>query len=97
MIAINHSGNFYPCLRFMEDSLNDKVESYVIGDVNNGIGQDEITKKRLQDLTAITWTSQSSEKCNNCLISQGCGWCTAYNYEKTGSVNKRVTFNCIMH
>lgn len=27
----------------------------------------------------------------------GCAWCSAYNYEETGSVNKRVTYICPMH
>ena len=48
-------------------------------------------------LDGITRQSQSPEKCLSCPIASGCGWCSAYNYEATGSPNRRVTFLCPMH
>ena len=35
--------------------------------------------------------------CIKCPIAYGCAWCSAYNYQKTGSFNKRVTYICVMH
>ena len=32
-----------------------------------------------------------------CPIASGCAWCTAYNYERTGTPDKRVTYICNMH
>jgi hypothetical protein len=36
MIAINHTGKYYPCLRYMEDSLGD-VPPLVVGSVETGL------------------------------------------------------------
>ena len=60
MLAINPDGNFYPCIRYMESSLGENQEPYIIGDIYNGIGQEEKHKKRVEILNAITKTSQSS-------------------------------------
>lgn len=30
-------------------------------------------------------------------MASGCGWCTAYNYQATGSCNQRTTNICWMH
>jgi hypothetical protein len=30
-------------------------------------------------------------------VAKGCGWCSAYNYEEFGTINKRTTYICIMH
>ena len=45
----------------------------------------------------MTRTSQSPQKCLDCKISRGCSWCSAYNYEYYGKLNKRTTFICEMH
>lgn len=48
-------------------------------------------------MSEITVISQSPQECLDCEISGGCSWCTAYNYQETGNVNKRVTYICDMH
>ena len=48
-------------------------------------------------LDSITMSSQSSQECIDCQIATGCGWCSAYNYEATGDVNKRITNICNAH
>ena len=45
----------------------------------------------------MTRCSQSTDECINCPIAAGCAWCSAYNYEYFGELNKRATFICIMH
>ena len=95
MLALDYKGRFFPCLRFLEDSLEDKA--YIIGDIFNGIGKKEIEKQRIEELYSINYCSQSPQECIECKISDGCAWCTAYNYAETGSVNKRVTYICEMH
>ncbi|NBK80597.1 hypothetical protein D5272_19205, partial [bacterium D16-76] len=52
---------------------------------------------RLAALRSITRQSQSRAECLECPIASGCAWCTAYNYERTGSPNRRVTYICQMH
>lgn len=97
MFAVDPDGNFYPCLRYMKSSLGDNVEPYIIGNIDRGVRSSECDKYRCDFLDSITATSQSTEECINCPIAGGCAWCSAYNYQKTGSVNKRVTEICIMH
>lgn len=92
MIAVNHTGKIYPCLRYMESSLGDDVEPIVCGHVDEGI---QVGK--LADMKTITRQSQSTEECLNCPVAGGCAWCTAYNYQKFGTINKRATFICWMH
>lgn len=97
MLACDTKGEIYTCIRFMESSLGDSVKPYPIGHINTGIGVEEEHAERIKELDAVTRQSQSTEECLNCPVGQGCGWCTAYNYQETGSVDKRVTYICDMH
>jgi radical SAM peptide maturase (CXXX-repeat target family) len=97
MLAINNDGEIYPCIRFMKSSLGDNIQPYSIGTIKDGLGKSGEHKKRFDELYSITRTSQSDDKCNNCPIATGCGWCSGYNYQMTGSVNKRVVSICEMH
>ena len=96
-LAINHTGKLYPCIRYMDSSLNYKQPEIFIGKVGHGICKTEDEKNNFEKINNITRQSQSTEECLNCPIAEGCSWCSAYNYEETGSVNKRVTYICIMH
>ena len=97
MLAVDYRGIFYPCLRYMPSSLGEKVKPIVIGNLEHGIFKTEEEKKIKNTLESITATSQSSQKCISCPIRSGCAWCSAYNYQETGSVNCRVTYICSMH
>ena len=58
------------------------------------------TEKTLEikkELSEITRRSQSTDECFYCPIAAGCAWCSAWNYQETGSVNKRSTNICWMH
>lgn len=96
MLAFEVDGTVLPCMRYSEVATPGRP-LYRIGDVENGVAQREDDAKRLAELQSITRQSQSEEKCLTCPIASGCSWCTAYNYERTGSVNKRVTYICLMH
>ena len=48
-------------------------------------------------LDSITRRSQSTDECFNCPIAAGCAWCSAWNYQKYGTPNKRDTGICLMH
>ena len=96
-LAINHKGNLYPCLRYMESSLNNEQEPIVIGNVFNGYGKTLKDKQNIEKISNITRRSQSTDECFNCPIADGCAWCSAYNYEVFGTPNKRTTFTCCMH
>ena len=97
MISCDYKGDIYPCIRFMKTSLGNDVVPFRIGDVYNGINITEPDKERVNLLDSITLTSQSDDECINCPISTGCGWCTAHNYQVTGTPNKRIKSICGMH
>ena len=96
-LAINYLGNLYPCIRYMEHSLNGKQKPITVGDIVNGYGNTTFHKKNLEDISNVTRRSQSTDECFYCPIAKGCAWCSAYNYEQFGTVNKRATYICNMH
>ncbi len=93
MLAFDIDGVCYPCIRYAPLSIGNRPP-YRIGDVDNGIAVLQKDVDRIAFLDSITRQSQSPEKCLECPIASGCGWCSAYNYEYTGTPNKRVTFIC---
>lgn len=97
MLAVDYKGDIYPCLRYMESSIGDKQKPLIIGNVSHGILCTEDEKFCNNCISNITRKSQSTEECFNCPIAAGCAWCSAYNYEVFGTVNKRTTFICPMH
>ena len=54
MIAVNHAGNIYPCLRYTEISSNPDNPSFTIGDIKNGINILPEHKERINCLSCIT-------------------------------------------
>ena len=98
MLAFDVDGTVLPCMRYSTISIPREVRPlYRIGDPESGIAVREDDARRLADLRAITRQSQSRKECLDCPIASGCSWCTAYNYERTGSPNQRVTYICEMH
>lgn len=97
MISLDPDGRIYPCIRYMESSLGTEVEPLCIGDVDSGIGKCASCQKCLKMLDGITRSSQSTKECLECPIASGCGWCSGYNYQRFGTLNKRATFICNMH
>ena len=97
MLAFDPQGRAYPCLRYCPISIGEEKASKIcIGDMK-GIYNTPHTLKIRDYLDAITLSSQSTPECINCPVAVGCGWCSAYNYESTGDVNKRVTNICWAH
>ena len=96
-IAINYTGKIYPCIRYMNSSLNYKQPEIWIGTVENKICSTCIEQDNYKKINNITRRSQSTNECFYCPIAEGCAWCSAYNYEEFGTLNKRATHICIMH
>lgn len=97
MLCFDPNGDIYPCLRYMDSSLNGEREPLLIGNCTTGIYNTEKAIQIRDKLKSITRRSQSSDKCFNCPIASGCPWCSAWNYQETGDVNNRVTNICNMH
>lgn len=96
MLSFDVDGTVLPCMRYSSISI-DSQPTYRIGDVESGIARRKDDAERLAALRSITRQSQSDPACLSCPIASGCAWCTAYNYERTGTPNKRVTYICEMH
>ena len=92
MLACDPDGILYPCLRYMPTSVGKKDEYVTCGSVDTKIDYD-----KLNEMRKITRRSQSTDECYYCPIGRGCAWCTAYNWESQGSINKRATYICPMH
>lgn len=98
MLCISPEGILYPCVRFAETSLTDKQrKTAILGNVEEGYLANEETKGNFDFLQSITRSSQSTDECMNCPVAKGCGWCTACNFELTGTPNKRLTNICNAH
>ena len=97
MLAMDPDGKLFPCLRYMESSIGDLREPLIIGDVFNGLMQKQCHKDCIECMSKITRRSQSTDQCFYCPIASGCAWCSAYNYQVFGTVDKRATFICEMH
>ena len=97
MLSMDPDGYLYPCIRYMESSLGTKVKPLRIGHIETGLLQKPEEKHCIECMDKITRRSQSNDECWFCSVAQGCGWCSGYNYQTHGTVDKRTTFTCIMH
>lgn len=97
MLAVDWRGDLYPCIRYMESSLNGEQEPMIIGNVNTGIMSNEVECERANCLHCLKRSNQSTDECMNCRVAEGCGWCSGYHYQHFGTVYKRATYICPMH
>jgi uncharacterized protein len=94
MLAFDAEGTMYPCLRYMPFSMSNKRPGISCGNIKEGFRLDT---PEMVELCSITKSSQSPQKCMDCKVSAGCGWCSGFNYDAFGTPNKRATFLCQMH
>ena len=95
-LSIDYKGDIYPCIRYMESSLNGKQKPLIVGNIfQTEQNIEQINNEKI--VSNITRRSQSTDKCFNCPIAGGCAWCSGYNYEEFGTPNKRATYICPMH
>ena len=97
MISVDVRGAIFNCIRYMQSSLGGSRTPLRIGDVDSGIGCIDADKCNICSMQCITRRSQSVDKCFYCPIAKGCGWCSAYNYQTFGTVNKRAITICETH
>ena len=93
MLAIDASGNFYPCTRFAQYSLRNK-KAWIIGSIYDGID-----KNKLRPFLTLDRCTQSKQECIECEVAEGCAWCQGENYDaaETPTVFQRSTAICKMH
>ena len=93
MLAVDSTGNFYPCNRFSQFSLRTK-KAITIGHVTTGINQN-----LLRPFLSLDRITQSPQKCIECEVASGCAWCQGENYDAadTDTIYQRSTAICKMH
>ena len=93
MLAIDATGNLYPCTRFAQYSLRNK-NARIIGNV-----QDGIDRNKLRPFLSLDRCTQSTQECIECDVASGCAWCQGENYDAadTPTVYQRATAICRMH
>lgn len=93
MLAIDASGNFYPCTRFAQYSLRNK-KAWIIGNIHDGINQN-----KLRPFLLLDRCTQSTQECIECEVAAGCAWCQGENYDAadTPTIYQRSTAICKMH
>ena len=97
MLAMDYKGDMYPCIRYMENSVGNNQEPYIIGNLKEGINCNPEHCARVDCMAKIDRRTQSTDECFYCPIASGCAWCSGYNYEIFGTPDKRATFICVMH
>ncbi|MCL2646422.1 MAG: radical SAM peptide maturase, CXXX-repeat target family [Phycisphaerales bacterium] len=93
MLSIDTKGNFHPCIRFAQYSLEKKKE-ITVG--NKEVGYD---LNKLRPFLTLTRCNQSPAECLDCEVASGCAWCQAYNYDAadTDTIFQRATYICKLH
>lgn len=91
MLAVSSSGDFYPCIRFLDFALSNNI-GYSIGNINTGIDENKLIPFKYLNIE-----NQSSNECINCDVASGCTSCTGFNYDDNKTIFKRTTYNCKMH
>lgn len=97
MCAFGTDGTAYPCIRYMNMSLNGSQPEIRIGNCERGIYQTDSEKEILRDMASVTRRSSNDDECYNCPIASGCGNCSAWCYQKYGTYNKKDKGICWMH
>lgn len=93
MLAIDASGNFYPCTRFAQYSLRAK-NARIIGNIHDGIDSN-----KLRPFLTLDRCTQSRPECIDCEVASGCAWCQGENYDAAGTdtIYQRAIALCKMH
>lgn len=93
MTAIDTEGNFHPCVRFAQYSLEHKKE------ITTGSCKTGLDTNRIRPFIALNRTVQSRQECIDCAVASGCAWCQGYNYDAADSatIYQRAVHHCRMH
>lgn len=75
MLACDPDGNLFPCIRYMDSSLNGHQPALKIGNVDDGLLQKPEEAQIIKCMDCVTRTSQSTQECIDCPIAEGCAWC----------------------
>lgn len=93
MLAIDYQGTFYPCIRFVPFSMQNKP-ARALGNCFDGLDHNKV-----RPFLVLNRSMQSPQKCLECEVASGCAWCQGNNYDlaQTDTIFQRAIFTCDMH
>ncbi len=94
MIAIDCTGDFFPCIRFLDFCMPDEETPRLkSGDIHNGINRDIVAAFENLSLNVV-----NDGECADCPIASGCFTCTgnSYAYTYPHTIYSRTKFQCEM-
>jgi radical SAM peptide maturase (CXXX-repeat target family) len=91
MLSIGINGELYPCHRFQTLSKRDNLS---IGNIYDGVDYNKVRPFEFVNLKNVQ--GEYKEKCKKCDYRNMCSWCTAWNYDESGSLFKRDGMYCEM-
>ncbi|MDR3108745.1 MAG: radical SAM peptide maturase, CXXX-repeat target family [Planctomycetaceae bacterium] len=93
MLGITTSGDFVPCIRFAQYSLEHQKQ-ITVGNIRDGYDTN-----KLRSFLTLKRLNQSSPECIDCEVASGCAWCQGFNYDtaETDTIFQRATYICKMH
>ena len=97
MMAFDPDGKAYPCIRYMESSLNGEQEPLVIGDCFTGAYFKQEHVDIREWLSKMNRRTSCDDECFYCPIAKGCASCSAWNYQKYGTPDRKDKGICWMH
>ena len=93
MLAIDCNGAFYPCIRFVPFSMQNRP-ARVIGNCFDGLDLNKV-----RPFMVLNRSMQSPPQCMECEVASGCAWCQGNNYDaaQTETIYQRAIYTCNMH
>lgn len=91
MVSVDVDGNLYPCHRFQTLSYRPNLK---IGDINTGYNYNLLRPFAYCNIRNLQ--GEYRDKCWSCEHRCLCSWCTAYNYDVTGTIFQRAPMPCDM-
>lgn len=97
MLAIDYKGDLYPCVRYMESSLDKNTPPVIIGNVYTGFMKKESEINIVKKIQSLNRKNYSPKECYTCPINHGCANCIACDYMYNKDFTERTTYTCEMH
>ena len=97
MMAFGPDGKAYPCLRYMESSLNGDQPPLCVGDCFGGAYCKQEHIRIREWMKAMNRRTSTDDECFYCPIAKGCASCAAWNYQKYGTPDRKDKGICWMH
>lgn len=92
MVAVDSSGNLYPCVRFLDFCIPNKPP-LMTGNID--CGYNEVNRRAFKELSIELL---NDGECESCPVASGCFSCSGcnYSYANENTIFQRTRFHCAM-